>query len=180
MKKPALVIISLIALTLSYYNFRAFLPMVGSYEQRLSWLSGWSSAGYYAFNCSGLIAYAHGDDWTNERVMYAGNNSKFTLIKEFDGKDSIDESILAPGDVVVFEGHNDMYIGVHVVAYLGHGTWIDSDSRRGYVTKYRMSQKSDSDPWFVGKARAYRWATPAKVRFNPGFIAQEQEAIDKG
>ena len=179
MKSWLLIILSTIALTTGYYNARAFLPVVGSYPQRLEWFNGWPSEGYYAFNCSGLIAYAHGDDWTSEQEMYAGDHGKFTLIKEFSDVDHVDTSLLQAGDVIVFAGSAGN--GQHVIAYLGHDTWIDSDSRRGYVAKYHSLfwSKNAKDPWFSGRARAFRWNTPARIRFHPGFLHAEQDAMLK-
>lgn len=175
MKSKLLIILSTVALTIGYYNTRAFWPVVGSYPQRLEWLSNWPSSGYYAFNCSGLIMYAHGEDWVSERTLYAGDDGALQLIAEFKDKDRIRESVLQPGDIVVFQGPDAKGIGLHVVAYLGNGVWIDSDSRRGYVTKYHMSEKYLTDPWFSGHARAYRWRTESRVRFHPDFFQQEQE-----
>lgn len=177
MKSLVAKILLVSAICLFTYNARAFLPMIGSYAQRLEWLDKWPSTGYYAFNCSGLIAYAHGDDWTSEREMYAGDHGKFMLIHDYSSLISLLNSMdLEPGDIVVFGGPDNA--GLHVIAYLGNRRWIDSDSRRGDVQSYRMSQKQVDDPWFSGRAHVFRWKKPAKIRFNPGFFRQEQKGME--
>ena len=171
--KPLATALLVIAIYISIYSFRGFLPTFGSYPDRLRWLAGWPSRGYYGFNCSGLIAYAHGNDWTSEREMWNGNHGEFTLIESFSSVNAIDTNDLRAGDIAVFGGKDG--VGIHVVAYLGNGKWIDSDSRRGSVDVYEMKSKTSKDPWFQGHVRIFRWNTPMRTRLHLGFYKQEQE-----
>lgn len=155
------------------YNLRAFSPYPSNYLTRLNFLKGWSSKGFYAHNCSGFIADAHGEQWMSERDMYAVRGN-LRMVQDLSGKNAITEQGLHPGDIAAFAGPQG--VGLHVAAYEGNGLWIDSDSRRGYIAEYRMSDKLSSDPWFQGRVHIVRWTTDAHTRWNLRFYA-EQEAI---
>jgi hypothetical protein len=170
-------ILILTAVAIADFNFRAFLPYPGSYVGRMMYLKGWSSNGYYAFNCSGFLSNAHGSDFLNEREMYAGANGQMILVAEFANRSAVDENKLQPGDVAAFQGPSG-FQGLHVAGFVRPGVWIDGDSRRGNVDTYRLQDKSNSDEWFQGKVRIMRWATPARAaRLDIHFFAKEQAAL---
>lgn len=155
-KKAAAAVLLVSALILGFYNFRAFAP-VGSYTTRLALLNGWSSQGYYGFNCAGFIANAHGSAYMSERDMYAGGKGQMHLVASFASRYTVDESKLQVGDVAAYRGQYDGFEGQHVAVYMGHGTWIDSDSRRGRVATYKLQDVPANDEWFMGTVRIQRW-----------------------
>lgn len=175
-KTTAATVLVLVAMALGAYNFRAFLPFPGTYVEQLQYLKGWSANGFYAFNCSGFISRAHGEEFMTEREMYRdGAGGKLAIITEFASREAVDESVLQPGDVAAFAGPDG--VGLHVAAFIRPGLWIDGDSRRGNVDTYRLQDKSTSDIWFVGKVRILRWTTPAKHFVGIGYFAREQAAM---
>lgn len=143
-----------------YYSTRAMLPSPGGYVTRLQWLEGWTSRGYYGFNCSGYLTNAAGQPFEQSYDIYEGKGN-LDFVTEFSGRYTLDESMLQPGDVAAFQGPVGHVLGqsygVHVAAYLGHGIWIDSDSRRGHVARYKLHDVPAQDWWFDGKVRIYRW-----------------------
>ncbi len=62
-----------------------------------------------------------------------------------------DESLLQPGDLAVTEN------GVHVLAYLGGGTWIQADPGAGRVIALPASAENG---WFAKPVVLLRWAVP--------------------
>jgi hypothetical protein len=58
------------------------------------------------------------------------------------------EVALLPGDVAAFHG-------VHVAAYIGNDTWMDSDCRHGGVGIMRRNRKPGG--WFYGEVKVLRW-----------------------
>lgn len=170
MRRRILAIALLIAAAFFFeYSVRAFCPYPTNYTMRLRWLDNWSSRGYYGFNCSGFITNAHNEVYLNERQIYAGADGKLDLIYEAEDIKYVDESMLIPGDVAAFQGpayKPFLGMGLHVAAYLGNGKWTDSDSRRGFVTQWSLSdKKSLEDPWFAGKVRLLRWHSKPKSRW---------------
>jgi cell wall-associated NlpC family hydrolase len=170
MKRVVVVSVIVCAAISIAHSTRAFIPGP-SYVLRLRLLNGWSSRGYYGFNCSGLIANAHGEHFQNERQMYAGN-AKLHMIKDFSDRYHVDEAQLQPGDVAAYQGPAG-FNGMHVAAYLGNGVWIDSDSRRGYVAEYHLKDVPANDPWFMGRVHIMRWTSSTHVLGNPHFFAEE-------
>ena len=129
---------------------RPAIPFPSNYLVRLSWLNGYAADAKHGFNCSDFIANAHGDDYIGPDEFYAGAEGRLRILAEFSERSDIDERQLLPGDVIAFHG-------VHVAAYLGNGTWIDADTRRGNVGTFKLEDKPASDPWFAGKVRVLRW-----------------------
>jgi len=164
------------SLTSIAYSTRAFIPTPGGYLARLEVLKGWSSRGYYAFNCSGFLTNAHGEAFLTERQMYAGEGN-LEIVAELRDRNAIDEAVLRPGDIAAFQGSNPRFQGAHVAAFEGSGTWIDSDNRRGFIATYQLKSKPATDPWFQGHVRILRWKDSARVRFDPSFFDREQAAI---
>lgn len=167
------------ALLLGAYNFRAFVP-AGSYTARLVLLQGWSSQGYYGFNCAGFITNAHSSAYMSERAMYAGGKGQMHLVAEFASRYTLDETKLQVGDVAAYRGRYS-FEGQHVAVYMGHGTWIDSDSRRGHVATYRLQDVPSNDEWFMGTVRIQRWNQAGSLSA-AGFLHffdAEQKAINE-
>lgn len=169
-------VILLAALACSW-DVRAFSPYPTNYLSRLRFLQGWSSRGFYAFNCSGFISNAHGSRYYSEREMFAGTpDLKIRLV--LPSRWALDESKLKPGDVAAFAGPSGG--GQHVAAYLGNGTWIDGDNRRGFVSSYRLGDRSAIDPWFMGEVHILEWVAPPtdlSLSARLGFFSLEQQAI---
>lgn len=178
--KTVLIVAILAACSAIAFNVRAFLPYPTNYITRLVWLNGWSSRGYYAFNCSGFISNAHGEAFMSEREMFAAKSAKLRIVAEFADRSQIDESKLQAGDVAAFAGPEGL--GLHVAAFLKPGVWIDGDTRRGYVATYRLQDKPATDEWFSGKVRIVRWTTPAERRgftSTATFFDDEQASIGR-
>jgi hypothetical protein len=150
-----LIFIALMVIALWYG--RAFVPG-GNYLTRLQLLSGTSSRGDYALNCSGFITDAHGSAYLNEKEFYAGGNGQLTIVQTLPSRYAIDETTLQAGDVAAFRGTNGARQGgVHVAVFLRQGVWIDSDARRGFIATYSLETKSMQDDWFSGPVRILRW-----------------------
>jgi hypothetical protein len=171
----AAILLALVSIT---YSTRAFLPYPCNYLTRLAFLNGWSSQGYYAFNCSGLLTNAHGEPFMTERQMYAGEGN-LDIVADFPSRADIVEERLHPGDMAAFEGSDPAVEGLHVAAFEGQGVWIDSDNRRGSVAEYALGSKLASDIWFQGRVHILRWKTAAQPRFSLSFFSTEQSTIDK-
>ncbi len=56
---------------------------------------------------------------------------------------------LAPGDIAVTPD------GVHVLAYLGDGEWMEADPGLGKVIRARVP--ADDNPWFKAPVQVLRW-----------------------
>lgn len=171
-----LALVILASLTSVAYSTRAFIPTPGGYLARLEVLNGWSSRGYYAFNCSGFLTNAHGEAFMTEQEMYAGEGN-LEIVAELRDRYEIDETVLRPGDIAAFQGSNPHFLGAHVAAFEGSGTWIDADSRRGFIATYQLKDKPAIDPWFQGHVRILRWKDTARVRFDLSFFDVEQATI---
>lgn len=179
--KTILILAILAAFSAIVFNVRAFLPYPTNYIVRLKWLNGWTSRGYYAFNCSGFISNAHNEGFLSEQEFYAAKSEKLRIVAELSDRYHIDESKLQPGDIAAFRGTSD-FEGLHVAVFLKPGVWIDGDTRRGYVATYRLQDKPATDEWFSGKVRIVRWTTPAERRgFVPSanFFEDEQAHIGR-
>jgi hypothetical protein len=66
-----------------------------------------------------------------------------------DSVNEVDPALLAPGDLAVMES------GVHVMAYLGGGRWIEADPDAGKVII--VSVPEPGNPWFDMPVRITRW-----------------------
>lgn len=156
------------------YELRAFLPYPTDYVMRLQYLDGWMSQGYYGFNCAALLSNAHGERYLTEREMWAGAKGKLLLVAEYEDRHHVAESEIEPGDIAVFQGPTSFpYLGrgLHVAGYLGHGVWIDGDARRGFVSKFRLSDRPEADLWFRGKVRIVRWNEKASASWHLTAVA---------
>lgn len=147
------------------FMYRAYIPYPISYVDRLRALDGWSTEPGTGFNCSGFVSNARQTRFRTSSNIYNNVAGDLLLVAEATNKDGIDERKLRPGDLASFEGpawNRSLYgvEGVHVAAYLGDGVWIDADARRGYVEKFKMTEKERGDDYFAGHVRLYRWNNP--------------------
>jgi hypothetical protein len=151
-----------------FFFVRAYSPFPVNYVARLKMLENWDTEPGDGLNCSGFISNAHSDRFHTSSDFYLNTFNDLNLIEEIGNRYQINESILAAGDVAAFEGPDwprAARAGVHVAAYLGHGLWVDADSRRGYVERFRMSDKDSTDQFFTGHVRLYRWKTAERFSF---------------
>jgi hypothetical protein len=151
-----------------FFFVRAYSPLPVNYVARLKMLEHWDTEPDDGLNCSGFISNAHSEKFHRSSDFYLNTFDDLDLIAEVRNRRQIDESILSPGDVAAFEGPDwprAARVGVHVAAYLGHGSWVDADSRRGYVEQFRMSDKDSTDQLFTGHVRLYRWKSPERFSF---------------
>jgi hypothetical protein len=156
------------------YALRPFLPYPNNCVTRLRFLDGWMSRGYYGFNCAALLSNAHGERYFTERQMWAGANKKLSLVTQFADRYHVDESAIQPGDIAVFQGPETFPFlgrGLHVAAYLGASVWIDADSRRGFVSKFRLAERPPNDLWFCGKVRIVRWSEASTPSWHLSAVA---------
>jgi hypothetical protein len=58
-----------------------------------------------------------------------------------------------------------------VAAYLGDGVWIDADPRRGFVSKFRLTERAANDSFFFGKVRIVRWDKAASATWHLTQVA---------
>lgn len=144
------------------HSLRALTPYPTDYVTRLTVLDGWTSVGQYALPCSGFISNAHGESLITEQEFYRAEDTRFKALMELASRWEIDETTLKPGDIAAFGGPAGD--GIHVAAFLGRGTWVDGDARRGYVAFYRLQDKPEDDTWFTGRVRILRWVTPPPNR----------------
>ena len=141
----------------SWYD-RAYFPFPRNYLERLELLRGWNSTKRGGLNCSGFLANAHSESFRTSYDFYYNQHQDLTLLQELEDRGQIDESLLRPGDFAAFEGPDFApRSGIHVAAYVGNGTWIDGDGRRGYVEFYHLKDVPRGDFFFTGHVRLYRW-----------------------
>lgn len=145
MKKAFAITLAVLALFLFTYSVRPLLPL--PYLMKAEVLNGYSSDAVHGLNCADFVSKAHSETYIGPDEFFAVPPS-MTLTQDIDFAD-LKESTLRPGDVGAFHG-------AHVAIYLGSGTWIDSDLRRGHVAKYKLSEKQN-DEWFVGRVHILRW-----------------------
>jgi len=151
-----------------FFFVRAYSPFPVNYLARLKMLEDWDTEPDDGLNCSGFISNAHSEKFHRSSDFYLNTFDDLNLIEEVGNRYQINESLLTPGDVASFEGPEwprAARVGVHVAAYLGHGLWVDADSRRGYVEQYRMADKDPTDQFFAGHVRLYRWKSAERFSF---------------
>ena len=88
---------TLILLGILFYELRPFLPYPRDYLVRLQYLDGWTSRGYYGFNCAAFLSNAHGELYFTEREMWSGAHGRLALVTEFADRYHLDESQIRPG-----------------------------------------------------------------------------------
>jgi len=117
-----------------------------NYLESLVMLEG---ASYWTLNCSQYICAAkrHRDCMARNFWEHGCDGDAF-VVQDVPSFDVIDNSKLLPGDVAVFHG-------VHVAAFIGNRTWMDSDYRHGGVGIMRPNRRPGG--WFYGEVKILRW-----------------------
>jgi hypothetical protein len=120
-------------------------------------LRNFEGRSYLDVNCSQLICRAY-YGFSGHRVacraadIWYGCGGRMDIVANAGSLKQTDVQSLKPGDIVCI-WHT---AGIHVIAYLGNGEWIDSDPIRGGVTDHSLKY-DPNDPWFNGKVRVLRW-----------------------
>jgi len=144
-------IFKLVSVLLLVIATSSFKP--ADYVDRLWALRG---TPYSELTCSDYIDRAKQTD-TDPTVgrcgafgIWAGTCSHQRRIAEFDSLQSVDKSILLPGDILAFHGD-------HVAVYAGEGTFLDSDWSHTNKGVDVMRPNGGNAAWFVGPVRIVRW-----------------------
>jgi hypothetical protein len=104
---------------------------------------------YWKLNCSQYICAAKRHRECEARNFWEhGCDGDAFLVQDVASFEDIDTSKLVPGDVAVFHG-------VHVAAFIGNRTWMDSDYRHGGVGIMRRNRRKGG--WFYGEVKILRW-----------------------
>ncbi|MCU1272292.1 MAG: hypothetical protein JWN74_3586 [Acidobacteriaceae bacterium] len=134
----AAIILSLLSLS--------FKPAPRNYLESLVMLDG---TDYWILNCSQYICAAkrHRHCLAKNFWEYGCDGDAF-VVQDVPSFEDIDTSKLVPGDVAIFHG-------VHVAAFIGNRTWMDSDYRHGGVGIMRRNRRKGG--WFYGEVKILRW-----------------------
>jgi hypothetical protein len=124
------------------------------YVDRLVDLAG---TPYAQLNCSAYICAAERHAPCSALSMYWGCDGALDIVAEYSDHTLIDQSLLQPGDVAAIKG-------IHVVAYVGGGVWMDSDVKHGGVNPINLWMEPMDDPWFSGRVRILRWKQSSQPR----------------
>jgi hypothetical protein len=133
------------AIILSLFSL-SFKPAPRNYLESLVMLD---RTDYWKLNCSEYICVAkrHPHCLAKNFWEYGCDGDAF-VVQDVPSFEGIDTSNLLPGDVAVFHG-------VHVAAFIGDRTWMDSDYRHGGVGLMRPNQQKGG--WFYGEVKVLRW-----------------------
>jgi hypothetical protein len=133
------------AMVLSLLSF-SFKPAPRNYLQSLVMLNG---TDYWSLNCTQYICTAkRHPECLAENFWLRGCNGDAVVEQDVPSFDDVDTSKLLPGDVAAFHG-------VHVAAFVGNDTWMDSDYRHGGVGIMRPNRRRGG--WFYGEVKILRW-----------------------
>jgi hypothetical protein len=133
------------AMILSLLSF-SFKPAPRNYLDSLVMLDGTE---YWSLNCSQYICAAKRHrECLAEKFWLDGCDGDAAVVQHVPSFDNVDASKLLPGDVAVFHG-------VHVAAFIGNGTWMDSDFKHAGVGIMRPSRRRGG--WFYGEVKILRW-----------------------
>jgi hypothetical protein len=117
-----------------------------NYLESLVMLSG---TDYWKLNCSQYICAAERHRECLARNFWEqGCGGDAFVVQDVPSFEAIDTSKLLPGDVAVFHA-------VHVAAFIGNRTWMDSDYRHGGVGIMRRNRRPGG--WFYGEVKILRW-----------------------
>jgi hypothetical protein len=140
MKRTKLIAAVLLALTTM-----GAAPAPMDYVARLLALRGQS---YFTLDCQKYIVAAKlHRDCGRAKGMFNGCDGDMEVIAEVPTLDDVNVASLQPGDVLAFNQK-------HVAAYVGHGQFMDSDTRHNGVG---TMQPIKGDAWFSGPVRIVRW-----------------------
>jgi hypothetical protein len=133
------------AIILSMFSL-SFTQAPRNYLESLVMLNGTS---YWQLNCSQYICVAKRHPNCLARNFWErGCDGDALVVQDVAAFENVDIKNLLPGDVAAFHG-------VHVAAYIGNGTWMDSDCRHGGVGIMRRNRKPGG--WFYGEVKVLRW-----------------------
>ncbi len=133
------------AITLSMLSL-SFTPAPRNYVESLVLLNGTS---YWELNCSEYICAAKRHRKCLAKNFWEdGCDGDALVVQDAPFFDRIAVNNLLPGDVAAFHG-------VHVAAYIGNGTWMDSDYRHGGVGIMKPNRRKGG--WFYGEVKILRW-----------------------
>lgn len=124
----------------------SFAPAPLNYIESLVMLDG---TDYWKLNCAQYICAAKRHRDCGARNFWAnGCDGDALVVQDVASFDEVDPSKLLPGDVAAFHG-------VHVAAFVGRRTWMDSDYRHGGVGIMRPNRRKGG--WFYGEVKILRW-----------------------
>jgi hypothetical protein len=130
----------------------------------------WGGENALGIDCSGLVrrarmdaewsyAFAHYDSgairralslwWFDQSAMAMGQLDRGTTVKlgEVDSLATCPQDLYLPGDFAILGG-------VHVVAALGNGTWIEADPA---AEKVLILPPDSTNAWLKNRAKLVRW-----------------------
>lgn len=133
----------------------------------------WGGEGHFGVDCSGLprlalrnalLAYGirHGNAsafrvfaehwWFDASAHALGEGYRgYTVALPVTGRiKDMDVSALLPGDLAVTAS------GIHILAYVGDGRWIQADPEIGRVAT--LNGRTDTNVWFNSPVHTHRWA----------------------
>jgi hypothetical protein len=117
-----------------------------NYLESLVMLNG---TDYWKLNCSQYICAAERHRECLARNFWEqGCGGDAFVVQDVPSFEAIDTSKLLPGDIAVFHA-------VHVAAFIGNRTWMDSDYRHGGVGIMRRNRRPGG--WFYGEVKILRW-----------------------
>lgn len=130
----------------------------------------WGGESFTGIDCSGLVRRAMADAllntgistaspaavrdaarlwWNDQTARSLGSGADTIFVTKVPSIRDTSPEILHPGDLAVTED------GIHVLAYLGNGQWIDADPT---AEKTRITSVSEQEnPWFDDPVRIVRW-----------------------
>ena len=124
----------------------SFTPAPRNYVESLVMLNG---TDYWQLNCSQYICAAARHRYCTARNFWEhGCDGDAFVVQDVPSFGDVDSSKLLPGDVASFHG-------VHVAAFIGNGTWMDSDNRHNGVGTMRPNRRKGG--WFYGEVKILRW-----------------------
>lgn len=132
----------------------------------------WGGESRSGIDCSGLIRRALIDAMVKRALFYGdlallrsaadlwwNDASAFTIgegyggrtlkVAQCDSLNSLDHSLLFPGDVAVTDD------GAHTMAYLGDGKWVGADPSEGRVVLFSVPERDSA--WFKCPMNIVRW-----------------------
>jgi len=134
----------------------------------------WGGETRLGVDCSGLMRCAYVDTcyrrgfltanpgliraglsmWWNDRSAKAiseGYRGETTALFDVRSINSLDHARIQPGDMAVTSG------GLHVMAYLGGGEWMEADPKEGKVVRAHIPENKIS--WFTLGVTIVRWSS---------------------
>jgi len=121
--------------------------LAGGSEDYVSSLRSFEGSSYSQVTCSALITKAKRHAPCSAADIWTGCDGDLAVIQKATSLSAVNKAKLRAGDVVDFGG-------IHVAAYIGDGSFIDSTPERGVA---KFDAVNPHDPWYSGKVRILRW-----------------------